>query len=143
MYQTVLLPVDLSASDSWVKTLPTALRLIGPERGVLHVVTVVPDFGYSIVGGFFTEDFERKMLHDIGEKLAEWVTANVPGDVETHPHVLHGRVYDRIIEAANRLDVDAIVMGAHTPDLKDYLLGPNASRVVRHARQSVFVVREG
>ena len=60
-------------------------------------------------------------------------------------HYLHhgpgGRVYDQIIEAANRLNADAIVMGSHAPELSDYLLGPNAARVVRHARQSVFVVR--
>jgi hypothetical protein len=32
-------------------------------------------------------------------------------------------------------------MTAHSPDLKDYLLGPNAARVVRHANQSVMVIR--
>jgi len=33
------------------------------------------------------------------------------------------------------------VLASHRPDLKDYLLGPNAARVVRHADRSVFVVR--
>ena len=36
-----------------------------------------------------------------------------------------------------------IVIGAHRPDLKDYLLGPHAARVVRHAECSVLVVRAG
>ncbi|MEO0863555.1 MAG: universal stress protein, partial [Pseudomonadota bacterium] len=36
---------------------------------------------------------------------------------------------------------DAIFVGAHRPELKDYLIGPNAARVARHAQQSVFVVR--
>ncbi len=141
MYKTILLPVDLSSPVSWEKALPTALRLAAPEQGAVHVATVVPDFGYSVVGGFFSEDFEQKMLHEVGEKLTDWVNANVPSEVEVHPHVLHGRVYDQIIQAADRLAVDAIVMGSHTPDLQDYLLGPNAARVVRHAKQSVFVVR--
>lgn len=66
---------------------------------------------------------------------------NVPDDIEVHPHVMHGRVYDQIITAANKLGVDAIVMASHTPELSDYLLGPNSARVVRHAKQSVFVVR--
>jgi hypothetical protein len=49
--------------------------------------------------------------------------------------VLHGRVYDQIIAAADKLGVsDAIVMGSHRPELSDYLLGPNAARVVRHAQ---------
>ena len=62
--------------------------------------------------------------------------------VDAHPHVLHGRVYDEIISAADRLGVDAIVMASHDPALSDYLIGPNAARVVRHARQTVLVVRD-
>lgn len=40
------------------------------------------------------------------------------------------------------LGADLIVMASQRPELKDYLLGPNAARVVRHAEQSVLVVRE-
>lgn len=141
MFKTILLPVDLSAEASWKKALPAALRLGEPEHPVLHVVSVVPDFGVSVVGTFFDRDFEEKALHEVGERLTEWVRAHVPEHIEVHPHVLHGRVYDQIITAADSLAVDAIVMASHTPELSDYLLGPNAARVVRHARQSVFVVR--
>ncbi|MBO6554774.1 MAG: universal stress protein [Roseitalea sp.] len=141
MFKTVLLPIDLSADASWKKALPAALRLSKPENPVLHVVTVMPDFGMSVVSGYFDKDFEDKALREVGEKLTEWVRVNVPDDIEVHPHVMHGRVYDQIITAANKLGVDAIVMASHTPELSDYLLGPNSARVVRHAKQSVFVVR--
>ena len=142
MFKTVLLPIDLSASSSWEKALPAALRLCEPEGGgVLHVITVVPDFGLSVVGSYFEPGFEEKAMHKIGEDLEAWVANNVPSGTEVHPHVVHGRVYDQIILAADRLGVDAIVMGSHRPELTDYLLGPNAARVVRHANQSVFVVR--
>lgn len=142
MFKTVLLPIDLSAQSSWEKALPAALRVCQPEDGgVLHVLTVVPDFGMSVVGSYFETDFEEKAMHKVGETLADWVTEHVPATTEVHPHVCHGRVYDQIIQAADRLNVDAIVMGSHRPELTDYLLGPNAARVVRHANQSVFVVR--
>jgi nucleotide-binding universal stress UspA family protein len=142
MFKTILLPIDLSAPHSWSKALPAALRLCQPEDGgVLHVLTVVPDFGMSVVGTFFEPGFEEKALHKVGEDLTDWVAEHVPASVEVHPHVTHGRVYDQIIMAADKLQVDAIVMASHTPELSDYLLGPNAARVVRHARQSVFVVR--
>jgi nucleotide-binding universal stress UspA family protein len=58
----------------------------------------------------------------------------VPDHIEVHPHVLHGKIYDEILRAADKLGVDVIVMGSHRPELKDYLLGPNAARVMRHAR---------
>ena len=65
MFKNVLLTVDLGQESSWQKALPTALELANchPE-GTLHVLTVVPDVGMSIVGQFFPKNFE----HDIGEK---------------------------------------------------------------------------
>jgi nucleotide-binding universal stress UspA family protein len=142
VFKSVLLPIDLSAPSSWEKALPAALRLCQPEDGgILHVLTVVPDFGMSVVGSYFEPGFEKKAMHQVGEDLSHWVGEHVSGVTEIHPHVVHGRVYDQIIMAADRLSVDAIVMGSHRPELTDYLLGPNAARVVRHAKQSVFVVR--
>lgn len=141
MFNTILLPIDLSAPASWSKALPAALDLATASGGKLHVMTVVPDFGMSVVGSFFEDNFEEKALHKVGEDLSAWVNDNIPSGIDAHPHVTHGRVYEQIMGAADKLGVDVIVMGSHTPELSDYLLGPNAARVVRHARQSVFVVR--
>ncbi len=143
MFKAILLPIDLSSEASWQKAAPLAVKMAKDDGIPLHVATVMPDYGLSVVGTYFEPDFEQKALHSIGVQLSDWVTENVPADVEVHPHVLHGTVYDQIILAAERLEVDAIVMGSHRPELKDYLLGPNAARVVRHAPQSVFVVRGG
>ena len=142
MAKTILLPVDLSDERSWRRPLAEAVAMLQAEGGVLHVVTVLPDYGMAVVAGFFRPDYEHEALQKVGRALADWVVANVPEGVEVHPHVLHGPIYDEILRAADKLQVDLIVIGAHRPDLRDYLLGPNAARVVRHARQSVYVVRE-
>jgi nucleotide-binding universal stress UspA family protein len=52
-----------------------------------------------------------------------------------------GNAYDEILRAAKADGAALIVIGAHKPDFSDYLLGPNAARVVRHAKCSVMVVR--
>lgn len=140
MDRTILLPIDLSDRTSWEKPLAEALSMLGPQ-GVLHVVSVFPDFGIPQVGSFFEPGYERAALHAFGEALTQWMAENVPDRVDVHPHVLHGSIYDEILGAARKLGVDLIVIGAHRPALKDYLLGPNAARVVRHAAQSVYVVR--
>jgi nucleotide-binding universal stress UspA family protein len=140
MPRTILLPIDLSEKGSWEKALAEALSLAG-DKGVLHVVSVLPDFGMAQVGGFFGKSFEKDALAAFGKSLAEWVSEHVPDGVEVHPHVLHGTIYDEILRAAGKLEVDVIVMGSHRPEFKDYLLGPNAARVVRHADCSVYVVR--
>lgn len=137
----VLMPIDLSDSESWQKPLTEALAILGAQ-GVLHVVSVLPEFGVAQVGSYFRKDFEQEALKALGQGLSDWVAQNVPDAVEVHPHVLHGTIYDEILRAAEKLRVDVIVMGSHRPALKDYLLGPNAARVVRHAPCSVYVVRE-
>ena len=139
MFSSVLLPIDLSSKDSWSKAAPVAIKMAKDAGGQLHVLTVVPDFGASIVGAYFEEGFAEQAMHDAGEQLKAWLADSVPDDVDVHPHVVHGRVYDQIIQSAEKLGCDVIVMGSHRP--ADYLLGPNAGRVVSHARQSVFVIR--
>lgn len=139
MTQTVLLPVDLTDDATWSHALPRALDVA--QDGALHVVTVIPNFSMPVVGSYFGEGFIERALHEVGEELSTWVNANIPEGQEVHPHVMHGRIYQEIIEAAERLGVDAIVMGVPPADLAQYLLGPNAARVVRHARCSVYVVR--
>lgn len=139
MTQSILLPVDLGAPATWEQALPRALEMT--RGGALHVITVIPNFGMPMVGNYFGEGFVERALHDVGVELSKWVNGHIPDEQEIHPHVTHGRVYDEIIRAAERLKVDTIVMGAPQSDLREYLLGPNAARVVRHATQSVFVVR--
>ena len=46
--------------------------------GVLHVVTVLPDFGLPQVGGYFRKEYEKEALGNVGKALAEWVVAHVP-----------------------------------------------------------------
>lgn len=137
----VLLPIDLSSPASWVTPMAEAQKML-LGGGELHVVSVLPDFGMSMVGTFFKTGFEQTVLHQFGEALRKWVSQNVPGSIEVHSHVLHGNIYDEILRAADELAVDVIIMAAHRPEARDYLLGPNAARVVRHAKQSVYVVRD-
>lgn len=141
MFNKILLPIDLSAEHSWRKALPSALEVL-KEGGELHVVTVLPDIGASMVGQYFREGYMEEALHNAGEALSDWVGANVPENVTVHPHVLSGRIYTEILSAANKVEADLIVMASHSPELTDYLIGPNASHVVRHAPQSVMVIRE-
>ena len=141
MFDAILVPIDLNEESSWSKTLPVAIAQARQNQAKLHVMSVVPDFGMSIVGGFFPEGYEKKALEQGKAKLEEIVAANTPADLPVECHVAHGTIYEEILRAAETLNCALIVIAAQRPALKDYLLGPNAARVVRHAPQSVFVVR--
>jgi nucleotide-binding universal stress UspA family protein len=143
MFKNVLLAVDLNHDASWKKALPVALANCKAFGASLHVVMVMPDFGMPLVATQFPKDFAKK-LHDEAEKhLKEFVDKNVVAQGDVQYHVLPGgTVYERILEYAKSHAVDLIVMAAYRPDLKDYLLGPNAERVARHTAASVLIVRD-
>jgi len=63
---------------------------------------------------------------------------------DLHPKILVAQgqsIYAEILGIAEEASADLVVVGSHRPAMKDYLLGTNASRVVRHARCSVLVAR--
>ncbi len=141
MFKSLLLPIDLAAGTGRRRTLAVASDMAQRYAAALHVMTVVPDFGMSIVGSFFDDGFADRAQSEAAEQLEALCIAHLPPGLACVRHVARGPIYDEILRAAKRLDSDCIVMGSHRPELKDYLLGPNSARVVRHAPCTVMVVR--
>lgn len=141
MYKRILLPVDLDQESSWRMALPVALEYCQIFGARLHLLTVLPDFGASIIGTYFPPDFEEKAEKDTRERLEALARDKVSPNIPVQCHVARGTVYEEILASARELEADLIVMASHRPELKDYLLGPNAARVVRHSEISVLVVR--
>ncbi|WP_419909208.1 universal stress protein [Hoeflea sp.] len=140
IFKKVLATIDLGDTVSSERVIQAAMEVMVPED-TLHVVCVVPDYGRSMVGTFFPADHEKDMIEHATQELHAFTAEHVPKDTRVQHIIAHGSIYEEIIAAADECQVDLIVIGSHRPALKDYLLGPNASRVVRHARQSVLVVR--
>jgi nucleotide-binding universal stress UspA family protein len=141
MFREILLPVDLTDPEHQQKAMDSAVVLAKTFGARLHVLAVVPDFGMAMVGGFFPEDYEREALAAADKQLHEIVRRHVPPEVPVQHIVGHGTIYREIMHYADRTGCDLIVMASHRPQLQDYLLGPNAAKVVRHATQSVLVIR--
>ncbi len=139
-FKNILATVDLGDPEASKMVLNAALELLH-EGDELSVVCVVPDYGMSVVGSFFPEGFEHKAIEKATEDLHAFTASVVPEGIKVRHIIGHGHVYDEIIEAANKIDCDVIVIGSHRPKLRDYLLGPNAAQIVRHSTRSVLVVR--
>jgi nucleotide-binding universal stress UspA family protein len=142
MFKHVLLPVDLGEESSWKKALPTAVDMCQQSGADLHVLAVVPDFGMSIVGQYFPEGYEKEVAEKILAQLKVFVRDNIPEGIPVQHIIGEGNVYEVILKIAGDVGADLIILSSHRPKLKDYLLGPNAARVVRHAECSVMVVRD-
>jgi len=143
MSKSVLCALELSDEVIDRKVLQKAARLADLDQAQLDVVNVLPDFGESWVSGFFEAHHHEKAVEETKQKLQDFCT-DVLGE-ERNEKIRHlvatGTAYQEILSVAQAAGSDLIVIGAHKPDLKDYLLGPNAARVIRHSDCSVFVVR--
>ena len=142
MPNNILLPIDLGHEDSWRKAAPVAVSMAKQNSAKVHVMTVIPDYGMAVVGSFFPSDYAKDALAASETALNEFVEKHIPGDLLAGTTTVQGTIYKEIIAAADANDCDLIVLASHRPENKDFLLGPNAARVMRHAKQSVYVVRE-
>lgn len=142
MFKNILLPIDLGEKTSWHKPLALAIDMCRKNDAVLRVMTVVPDLGMNIVAQYFPRGYEKEVAQKTLDQLKEFVRENVPDDITVKHAVGEGSIYETILRVAKQTKADLIIMESLRPELKDYLLGPNAARVVRHAECSVLVVRE-
>ena len=142
MYKNILLAIDVNDETSCRKPLLSAVELARTFGARLHVVSVVREveaiweasavpFGYEVI----TSDLENR--------IAALIRRANASDLKPNILVTHGAsIYAEILRVAEEAEADLIVVGSHRPAMKDYLLGTNAARVVRHARCSVLVARE-
>ena len=142
--QNIVAFVDLDDEDSSNKVLAMAIDYARHTGARLHVLTIVPDgmFKMTVVAQLIPADYERKLLDDARQRLAALIKKHATDDVQLEQNVSLGSVYKEALQFARNVDADLIVVGAHKPELKDYLLGPNAGQIVRHATCSVWVVRD-
>ncbi|WP_226553793.1 universal stress protein [Celeribacter naphthalenivorans] len=143
MIKTILCAIDVNRPKDEIKVLETAQRLAAVENAQLDVITVLPDYGMSWVGGYFDENRTKEVRESVKKTLFDFVeeVLGAEANAQVRHIVAVGTAYHEILEAAEKDEADLIILGAHRPDLKDYLLGPNAARVVRHSKSSVYVVR--
>lgn len=141
MYKEILFPVDLTEPNSWQASLKVVKAFAAAFGSNIHLMTVIPDSGMALVSQYFSGDAVGRIVKETGEALHRFSDKNLGKEYKVQHIVTQGTVYQSIIDAAKKVKADVIIMSAHRPELKDYLLGPNAARVVRHSDCSVLVVR--
>lgn len=143
MSRSVLCAVDISNQGKDDAVLKEAKRLADLDGAQLDVVTVIPDFGKSLVAGFFEQSHHDNAILEAKSALQDQIVASLGADADSKVRhvVATGTAYEEILRVAEETNCGLIVIGAHKPNFADYLLGPNAARVVRHSNCSVHVVR--
>lgn len=149
MAKNILVPVDLSQPSVLDKVIAAAVEQARAADAELTVMTVVPDivagldWRYAIRGetGGSGEFDMKEIVQEALERLNQTVAERVPEGMPVKTIARHGTVYEEVLNVADEIGADQIVMGALRPQVSDFLLGPNTARIVRHAKCSVNVIR--
>lgn len=138
MYKNILVPVDLEHKDQ-AETMIRAALAIADDGAKLTLLFVMPELP-PVVGLHLPEGSIQKAREDAEGQLEELAKSN-HAPKSTGIVTAIGRPHHKILEVAERDNIDLIVIASHRPGFVDYLLGSVAASVVRHAKCSVHVMR--
>jgi nucleotide-binding universal stress UspA family protein len=144
MYKTILVPVDLTDAELAKPALATAVMMASQSNGTLRLVNVLP-LTPVMLAEYVPPDFEFQQRKSAEEALTI-VAKELGYDADrVSSTVRQGGIHQEILEEANAINADLIVMSSHRPQrpaVRTYFLGSNAGHVVRYAQCSVLVVRQ-
>ncbi len=117
-------------------------RLTGAKLHILHVIGELTDQRRSMIHQEFFEPFaqsiEQQAIHDM-----ETFCATHFQDMEhVECQTVIGNPFQEIIQQAEKLNADLIIMGTHgRTGIEHVLVGSTAERVVRNSNIPVLTVR--
>jgi nucleotide-binding universal stress UspA family protein len=141
MFKKILIPLDLTDKQSTEVIFSPALNFVNAFNARIHLLHVIPDFGLKIVEDYLPKGWKSNQKEKSEKLLQDVIKRYIPEEIAVKTHIGYGAVYDQVITYAAKIEADLIIVSAVRPQLKDYMLGPNASKIVRHSKISVLVVR--
>jgi nucleotide-binding universal stress UspA family protein len=144
MYKHILVPIDLTDLDLAKPAIASAVSMAEQSNGTIRLVNVLP-LTPVMLAEYVPPDFEAQQRKASEDALAI-ITKEIGIDASrVSSTVRQGGIHQEILEEANAIKADLIVMSSHRPHkpgIRTYFLGSNAGHVVRYAKCSVLVVRE-
>lgn len=144
MYNSILVPIDISETDLTHQVIPFVQAHAVMNTARVHFLTVIPSLPYySTLGLAYSvempkmKEIQQEALAKLDELVKEF---KLPAE-KVQTHAVTGSPKDQILKLADSINADLIIIASHRPDISTYLLGSNAAAVVRHAKCPVLVVR--
>ena len=138
MYDTILIPVDLSSANEAV--FATARELGDPDRTditLLHVIETLQDDEPGEM-----DDFYEELREEADEKMTAWAAEIAEDGFEVEATVTYGERGPEITRVADEEGVDLIVQRSHTVTRDDETnVGTVSHQVAIFAPCSVLLVR--
>src|SRR4051812_30665590 len=140
MFNSILVPIDLTDNDLAKPPLATAATLSQTWNGTFRLLNILP-MTPVMLAEYVPADFDTQQRQTSEEALAIIARESGITPARVSYAVRQGGIYHEILEEAAAIKADLIVMTSHRPAMRTYFLGSNAGHVVRYAKCSVLVVR--
>jgi len=138
-YHSLLVPFD--GSESSKKALTRACNLSNAEGAELSVLYVIPR--YEEMMDFFKTESVTKSLFQEAEKIVEGAKKLASGlGVSIKAVVQEGHAADKIVEIADTMKHDLIVVGTHGwRGVNKALMGSTAERIIANASCPILIAK--
>ena len=141
-FEKILVPVDFSGHSE--SALTVALTLVEAFGAALHLVHVFPE-ALALAppyGPALPADFGMQVERAAVDHFEQWQQEFCPADQAFTSHVQRGDPSKQIVEIADELGVDLIVMGTRgATGLDHVLMGSVAERTLRSAHCPVLTTK--
>src|SRR5437870_12390327 len=114
MYKRILVPIDLADPDLAKPAVATALIMATPSEGTIRFVNVLP-LTPVMLAEYVPPDFEVQQRKAAEDALAIIVKETALAPERVSSTVRQGGIYQEILEEANAIGADLIVMSSHRP----------------------------
>ena len=140
MYKHILIATDGSAIAD--RAIPHAIELAKALRAKLSAVTVVEPYD-AVVESESHGDYNERSAENAAEILSVVSSATQAAGIECDALHQHNRLaYAGIIEAAEKIGADLIIVGSHgRRGIEGLLIGSQATKLLTHTNIPVLVVR--
>lgn len=142
MYKSILVPVDIIEKELTKKVIPHVeylANLSNAKVTLFHVLPVASAIVNAYSFGF--DEFKDQATVQAEKWLKELITTfDLPAENLSYS-IAFGNPRDEILNIADDIQPDLIVIGSRRPNITTHVLGSNASGIVRAAKTAVLVIR--
>jgi nucleotide-binding universal stress UspA family protein len=145
MFQHILVPVDGSSTAR--QAIDKAVAIADAFKSAVTLIYVIDPYAFSGVGTDFSygqAEYLSAATEEANQALSAARQAFEARGIAVNSSVVEGHaIYQAILDTAESLNADLVVMGSHgRRGLEKLVLGSVTAQVLSHAHLSVLVVRE-
>ncbi|MBA2655216.1 MAG: universal stress protein [Gammaproteobacteria bacterium] len=140
-YKHILLATDLSEETDTIAA--AAINIINHSKADLSIVHVLEHTPVVYGGGEFSIPLDMNLEEHLGEN-ARKALANIANRFKIpveNQFISHGSVKREIVDLAEKIKADLIILGSHGHSGLAILLGSTANAVLHAAKCDVLAVR--